>query len=183
MEREVKFRVSIDPQDLKKMLIEDGFSVKTFCDEEDIYFDKEGHVFSTSDQALRLRKRTCTEGSSLRLTYKGPRIKGFEDGVKAREEIELRLDPDDYSRALALLRKIGFTIQWRLSKKRLILAKEGMEASIDFFEPLGVFFEIEMKKDDAVLDFKRLIEKYSRKFSIVEETYLELYLKNVVGGK
>lgn len=182
MEREVKFRVLADPLDLKGMLLEDGFVEIAFCEEEDIYFDTEDNVFSTSDQALRLRRRNCAEGSSVRLTYKGPRLKDF-GGVKAREEIELRLDPGDYYQAIAFLKKIGFTTEWRLAKRRWIFAKQGVEASLDFFEPLGVFLEIEVKREEAIEEFKKLVEKYSKKFPIVEDTYLEMYLKNVVGRR
>ncbi|QOR94364.1 class IV adenylate cyclase [Thermosphaera chiliense] len=179
MEKEVKFKVIMDPKVLEEELSRDGFARIATCLEEDLYFDTAGRRLSSSDQALRLRRRKCNGVVSVRLTYKGPRLKGIEGGVKIREEVELEVKPEEHAQAVSLLRSLGFNDEWRLFKKRVLMVKKGLEASIDYFEPLGVFLEIEVKDEDAMMEFERLVEKYSKTFPVIGETYLEMYVKHL----
>ncbi len=179
MEREVKFKATIDPLLLEEELFRDGFGKIATCFEEDLYFDTIGKLLSARDQALRLRRRECEGVVSVRLAYKGPRLTDVGSGVKLREEIELEIKPEEQAQAVILLRRLGFNDEWRLFKKRVLFTKKGLEASIDYFEPLGVFLEIEVKDDDAMPEFEKLVEKYSKTLPVVWETYLEMYVKHL----
>ncbi len=99
----------------------------------DLYDDADGRL-AAAGAALRLRR---TEGVAI-LTYKGPAR--FENGVKRREEREVRVS--DAEEAAAILEGIGVSRRFRYEKRREEWRLEGCTIALDE-TPIGRFVEIE----------------------------------------
>src|SRR3954449_1270660 len=80
-EVEIKFRTD-GHDDMARRLAEMGGKPAAVSDQEDVYLSHPARDFAQTGEALRLR----SEGSSNRITYKGPRQGG---PTKTREEIEI----------------------------------------------------------------------------------------------
>ncbi len=174
IEVEIKARVldrgavAVKLRDLGARLIRREYHV-------DIYLSHPSRDFKSTDEALRLR---VVNGEGL-LTYKGPRL---SRGVKAREEINVRVEP--WERMLDLLKSLGFTEFLRIEKEREVYTYSFYTINLDSVKELGNFIEIETETNDvsAVEAIKSEMIKLLTKLGIgtddlVEETYLELMLK------
>jgi|Deesub1362A_J573_1020465.scaffolds.fasta_scaffold00405_24 adenylate cyclase class 2 len=143
--------------------------------EEDIYFNSEFRDFSKSDEAIRLRKDV--EGVSL--TYKGPKI---DKDTKAREEIKVRIFPEDYERMIDILEKIGLKKFAKVRKRRKIYRKGNILICIDSLEGLGDFIEIEVEDLDlekAKAEIFKLVKILGiEKAENIRKSYLELLIKS-----
>lgn len=145
----------------------------------DTYFNHPDRDFGETREALRIR---CVDGAPM-LTYKGPKLPGK---VKAREEMEWRLDPGDPDgeKTKQLWRALGFREVGTVRKHRqtyqparLELHQTPILVTIDHVTELGQFAEVEMvvaspeKVDQARLQ----ILKFSESIGL-EETESRSYL-------
>ncbi|WP_245526449.1 class IV adenylate cyclase [Desulfurococcus mucosus] len=177
VETEVKLRITGDPGIVEENLLSHGFIKVDECVERDIYFKHPCRDLSLSDEAVRLRYRSCrNSGEHLVLTYKGPRI-SREGVLKARMEVEARLQPGEIHSMVKLLEYIGFPKLASFTKKRFIFHKDGLEATIDELMGVGFFLEVELKKPDAVKALQDLLRGLSNVTVMVKETYLEICLE------
>ena len=107
--------------------------------EEDTYFSHPGRDFSSTDEALRIRRA----GKQADLTYKGPKL---DRKSKTREEIVIPLDgPDGAARAEAILLRLGFGRVSVVRKRRRVYNLGRFEICVDHVEGLGDFVEIEAR--------------------------------------
>lgn len=181
MWREVEVKLAVvNPDEARKALLGEGFKYLDTCFEVDTYYSHPCRNFAESDEALRLRKRVCSSGSSYTLTYKGPRQRATgEVGLKVREEVEVHLEEEAYESIKQLLGKLGFVEVASFSKKREIYESGGgeLEASLDELHGVGYFLEIEARSRSAQARLGELVERVFKNYAVVEETYLEICIK------
>jgi adenylate cyclase class 2 len=108
----------------------------------DTYYNHPCRDFAETREALRVRR---IDGVP-RVTYKGPKLSGE---IKARWELEWRLDPGDPDGAKTetLLQSLGFeavaTVLKRRQSFRVIDGDEPLTVTLDQVEQLGSYAEIE----------------------------------------
>jgi adenylate cyclase class 2 len=138
--------------------------------ERDLYLNHPSRDFSTTDEALRLRRA----GDSVIMTYKGPKI-----GLAAKTRREIEVPVGDFEAALLILETLGFARVGTVVKDRDRFLLEGIEISLDRVEDLGDFVELETRggnrqaaEDKLFLMAERLgLETFERR------SYLELILR------
>jgi adenylate cyclase class 2 len=142
IEVEQKYHVD-DAVALQKRLIDLGAHEQPAQQHADTYYNHPSRDFAETHEALRVR-RCC--GVPL-ITYKGTKLPG---AVKARREMEWRLDPGDPdgSSTEELFVQLGFrkVATVRKSRRSFILSHEAREFTItlDLVDSLGCFAEIEL---------------------------------------
>jgi adenylate cyclase class 2 len=161
-EVEIKFRTD-GHGDLARRLASRGSEASPIFDQEDVYLNHPSRDFALTGEALRLRR----EGTSNRVTYKGPRQGG---PTKTREEIEIAFaeGAEEQGRMRRLWELLGFRPVAVLHKRRraFSLDHQGrhLEVVLDEAEDLGTFVEVEAIAADeadlpaaqaAVLDLAR----------------------------
>jgi adenylate cyclase class 2 len=170
LEIEAKFRVeSIDEVEEKLKEVADFVVDKT---EEDIYFTSELRDFFQTDEVVRIRKDV--EGVSL--TYKGPKI---DSETKSREEVKVRVFPEDYENAILFLERLGLKRFAKVRKRRKIYRMGNAIICVDKLENLGDFVEIEVESSDLNAG-KREIFALAKTLGIsksIRKSYLELLLE------
>lgn len=129
----------------------------TFAGEEshaDTYYNHPCRDFAQSREALRIRR---IDGVPW-VTYKGPKLPG---AVKARRELEWRLDPGDPvgERMESLLEALGFQPLATIRKRRRTFTlgdNDGeLTVAVDQVEGLGEFAEIELMTEDHLVERSR----------------------------
>jgi adenylate cyclase class 2 len=166
VETEVKFYVQDLPA-VRERLTEAGASVLAKrVHELNLRFDTAAQELRRSGRALRLRR-----DDSITLTFKGP--SNTADGIRTREEIEVRLD--DLERGQDLLTGLGYHVTFTYEKYRTTYGLLGAEVMLDEL-PYGDFVEIE--GDGAVL--KAVAEMLGLSWSCaVTDSYAGLFDKVV----
>lgn len=147
LEIEQKYRVE-DASRLLRQLERINASER---DEEfhvDTYYAHPCRDFRESGEALRIRR----VNNAPMVTYKGPKLPG---DVKARQELEWRLDPGDRdgSHMMELLNLLGFEEVATVRKTRRVFFLSDAEITlvIDQVDLLGCFAEIERVIADVSL--------------------------------
>lgn len=147
LEIEQKYRVE-DASRLVRQLERINASER---DEEfhvDTYYAHPCRDFRESGEALRIRR----VNNAPMVTYKGPKLPG---DVKARQELEWRLDPGDRdgSHMMELLNLLGFEEVATVRKTRRVFFLSDAEITlvIDQVDLLGCFAEIERVIADVSL--------------------------------
>ena len=141
-EVEQKFRVQ-DPQGLRDRLIALGAERTAMESHADTYFNHPCREFAETREALRVRR---VDGRPS-VTYKGTKLPG---AIKARRELEWRLDPGDADggKMEELLDLLGFQKIATVRKKRETFAVRDhagvLVVTIDQVDELGIFAEIEV---------------------------------------
>jgi adenylate cyclase class 2 len=175
MEVEVKFRIE-DPDQIEVKVIEFAEFVIDKI-EEDIYFKSPVRDFTKTDEALRIRKDV--EGVSI--TYKGPKI---DAQTKTREEVKVRLNAEDYQKAVELLQKLGFERVAVVVKRRKIYRADDILICLDHLDGIGNFVEIEIESDNVEKAKKRIFEMAKRLglegLESIRKSYLEMLLESRV---
>jgi adenylate cyclase class 2 len=176
-EQEVKFEV-VSVEEVQRFLERHGFIKLDECMEADYYYDHPCKSFQTTDEALRLRLRRCTNSATAALTYKGPRMRG-EKHVKKREEIELYFDDRELAKISLLLDRLGFKLISSFTKTRTLYQSRGLRASIDHLHGVGYFLELELVDELSKQLMTDLVSKliHELKLKPVEKTYLEICLE------
>jgi len=156
-EVELKFRLA-DSSTLHDHLGRAGFVLVSEATNEDTYYNHPCRDFKESGEALRVRR----ENGVPSVTYKGTKSAstGSAVHVKAREELEWRLDPgdEDGRRMETLLERLGFQRVATVSKKRQTyrseITSQPMLVTIDDVDGLGWFAEIEtvLQEEDPSAD-------------------------------
>jgi adenylate cyclase class 2 len=140
-EVEVKFR-AVDHADLERRLKALGLVPEATVEHRDAYLAHPSRDFAQTGEAFRIRG----EGSSNRITYKGPKLGG---PAKTREEIEVEFAEgaealEKLTRAFELL---GFravaVVRKRRTEYRLERKGRPMAVTLDLAEGLGAFAEVE----------------------------------------
>jgi adenylate cyclase class 2 len=155
-----------DLEALRERLRAEGSALRAPRHDEsnDLYDDPEGRL-SKSGRALRLRR---TSGGAI-LTFKGPAR--FRDGIKRREEREVRVS--DAQEAEAILEGLGLRRRFRYEKKREEWVLEGCVLALDE-TPIGRFVEVE----GAPSSIRRVFVRLGLDFSeAIPYSYAELYAR------
>ncbi len=148
IEIEQKFRLD-DPTGLADRLGGLGAQARPFERHADTYYRHPAKDFVVTREALRIRRieiPSIADAVQVFVTYKGPYL---TTGVKAREELEWRIDHDDPAgqHFAALLANLGFREALTVRKTRtpFRLDWEGLRftVTIDQAEGLGWFAEVE----------------------------------------
>src|SRR5947209_4778675 len=140
-EIEVKFRVA-DHAELERRLAERGVATGGTAEHQDAYLAHPSRDFAQTGEAFRIR----SEGTSNRITYKGPKLGGptktreeieveFAGGVEAREQLGRAFERLGF-RPVAVVRK-------RRSEYHLEYRGRPMVVALDLAEGLGSFAEVE----------------------------------------
>lgn len=180
-EIEIKFRVA-DHDDLRRRLADRGIEPGATVDHEDAYLAHPSRDFAVTGEAFRIRG----EGSSNRITYKGPKLGG---PAKTREEIEVAFAEGDeprgqLTRAFELL---GFRPVAVVRKRRTEyhLESEGRPiiVSLDLAESLGAFAEVEtlVEVEAGLPDAQRVVVAMARDLGLTEvepRSYLRMLLED-----
>ncbi|MEM4718122.1 MAG: class IV adenylate cyclase [Desulfurococcaceae archaeon] len=179
-QKEIEVKIQIENPDIVRVLLESmNVEMIDHCIEEDHYFNHPCLDFALTDQALRLRKRTCNKkGVFFTITYKGPRENRL-DTVKTREEVELFLGEQAWSNMFKILNKLGFKHVIGFTKEREIYRGEGFTLSIDYLHGVGWFLEIELEKHRPESSLSELTSRIIQitMGRIIEKTYLEICLE------
>ncbi len=163
IEVEQKFRLA-EPEVLLAKLLAAGATEIAIERHADTYYRHPSREFAQTREALRIRRITrsaadsalaadssslaaeSTQSPETRVTYKGPYC---TTGVKARPELEWRLDPgdEDGRNMQSLFEFLGFTSVMTVRKiRRSFLIPHGgreLVVTIDNAELLGTFAEVE----------------------------------------
>ena len=136
-EVELKFPLK-DPESMRKLLIEKGFTSQGRLFEENIVFDTPESTLDSSGRLLRLRR-----DDKVRLTFKEPPEDRTHTGrFKVKEESELLVD--DLATMRYILRKLGFTKERVYEKYREHFVRgPAVSAELDRLPHMGFFLELE----------------------------------------
>lgn len=174
-EREVKLLL-VNYEVAREALLETGFKYIDTCFEEDYYYSHPCIDFSVTDEALRARRRKCSNAEYYTITYKGPRV--VKDlGLKTRVELEVELTNVQWNVIRSIIEKLGFTSVARVSKTRDLYTTECVDAYLDELHGVGFYLELELKCDRGEEHIKRVIERLGGGAQVIHETYLEICLK------
>ncbi|WP_251343899.1 class IV adenylate cyclase [Haloplanus halophilus] len=116
----------------------------------DTYYDAPHRDFAETDEALRIRREADAEGSTTRVTYKGPLV---EEASKTRREVETGVD--DADRMADILDSLGFSPAAEVAKSRERYALDGYTVTLDSVDGLGEFVEIEREAAETDLETAR----------------------------
>jgi adenylate cyclase class 2 len=122
----------------------------------DTYFQSPVNDFYQTDEALRIRRILFeNKEERIELTYKGPK-QGKE--MKIREEVNLEVN--QYSEAIKLFQRLGFSVVKDISKKRTNWYKKPITLSFDEVKGLGKYIEAEIitinSQEDLTSEKRRL---------------------------
>ncbi|MFH5804059.1 class IV adenylate cyclase [Alienimonas sp. DA493] len=164
-EVELKFPLpdGADRDAVLKALAERGAEFGESVTQTDVYFNHPVRDFAETDEALRVRTVTGSDGVPHgRMTYKGPKV---DADTKTRVEFEPQLaaGPDDVHALAEALRRLGFREVFTVSKSRrtarlTVSGSDGRheyEVTQDSIQGLGEYLEIETAADDDALDAAR----------------------------
>ena len=179
-EVEQKYRVE-HLSDLHRRLEELGATAEPEQQHRDAYFNHPSRDFAETGEAFRVRR---IDGTPL-ITYKGAKYAG---AIKARRELEWRLDPGDPegNQTEELLGLLGFqpvaTVQKRRCPYRLGGRETELLVVIDDVDSIGVFAELErVVEDESQIESARVeIHELSAKLGLrtpEPRSYLEMVLE------
>jgi adenylate cyclase class 2 len=116
----------------------------------DTYYDAPHCDFAETDEALRIRREETADGSTTRVTYKGPLV---ETASKSRREVETGVaDADDFD---SILNALGFSPAAVVEKERERYRLDDYTVTLDTVTDLGEFVEIERHAPEADLETTR----------------------------
>lgn len=179
-EVEQKFHVD-DLAELERRLAEVGAVEQRSERHADSYYNHPSRDFAETREALRVRR---VDGVPL-VTYKGTKLPG---AIKAREELEWRLDPGDPDgRSMEkLLQLLSFRPVAVVQKRRrhywMPTDSADFGVMIDEVDSLGLFAEIELiARDSAEIETARTrIDQLSQRIGLhraESRSYLRMILE------
>lgn len=186
-EVEVKLPIS-DKDAIRKAIIDAGGTQLNVEFQVDDYYDHPCRSFSESDEALRVRHLSPSDGQVLsktvstlvELTYKGPKI---DDKTKTRTEYTV--ETHDSEAISQILVNTGFKLVGKITKRRETFDIQGITASIDVVTNVGEYIEFELIADgenemktarDRILKLVRTLGLNEN--DLVRDSYLELYFRD-----
>ena len=148
---EVELKLRADHDRLRARLDEIGATHTESVRQIDTYYDAPHRSFAETDEALRLRRESPSEGDeTTKLTYKGPLV---DQESKTREEHETRVADDEA--ATGVLAGLGFEPAATVDKQRAYYEIEGYTIVLDDVTDLGTFVEIERETSEAQIESVR----------------------------
>ena len=186
-EVEVKLPLT-DKKAMKLAIIEAGGIALNSEFQEDIYYDHPCRSFSESDEAVRVRYRTRSDGPTIsetghapvELTYKGPKI---DKTTKTRIEYTVNLNESEKDSMIHILLSAGFKHVAKVVKYREFFDIQGITASLDTVTDVGEYIEFELiahGKDEMKKARERILKLASKlgldEKDTVRESYLEIYM-------
>lgn len=147
---EIESKYPVDAPDalIERIALEGGIFVSENRN-EDTYYNHPCRDFAVTGEALRIRR---IDGQPL-ITYKAPKVATVDQqlggDVKAREELEWRLDPGDLdgSAMRRLLTHLGFrevaTVDKTRKTYRIGAVDDALTITIDAVDSVGNYAEIE----------------------------------------
>ncbi|WP_338742132.1 class IV adenylate cyclase [Haloplanus salilacus] len=133
-------------QRLSSLGAEDAGTVRQI----DTYYDAPHRDFAETDEALRIRREEGEDGSTTRVTYKGPLV---EAESKSRREIETGVDDaDDLD---SILDALGFSPAAVVEKERERYVLDDYTVTLDSIADLGEFVEVEHEALESDLESTR----------------------------
>ncbi len=187
---EVEVKIPIYDQDLIVNKIQQAKGQKLRSEvQSDMYFEHPCRSFSTTDEAVRLR-RTYSENTvpsesdiHVELTYKGPKV---DNTTKTR--LEYTSIVNDGDSIVSILHHTGFTHVATITKHRVFYDVDGISISIDNVNEVGLFVEFELisHNDDDITNARKRIFALISSLGLdpnktIRESYLELYLQKREG--
>jgi len=175
IEFELKFKVNNFEKIREIILKHCKFVEKRY--ENDFYFDFEDNRLFYSDKVLRVR----IYNGKVVLTYKGKRFFSDQNKIKAREEIEVKVDGKDI---IKILEKIGMKCKINLIKTREIYSlNNNITICLDDIHNLGKFVEIEVSAKDTNEAYDK-IKEISKMLNLnindsIKKSYLELLTSKI----
>jgi len=163
LEVEVKFWVADLATFRETLLAAGGRQVRPRVYERNVRYDTGNDRLLQRDELLRLRQDTA-----VTLTFKGVDQSAGQSEAKVREEIEIEVD--DFDRAAAILRRLGFERRQVYEKYRETFRLGEIEAVLDEM-PFGNFVELEGEEDAIKAAAARLDLAWNRR---IVTNYLEL---------
>ena len=185
-EIELKFRADDHDALIERVAAEGGVFVSRHRN-EDTYYKHPCRDFAATSEALRVRR----EDGKPMITYKGPKLAG--SSVKAREELEWRLDPGDPDGTSMerLLTQLGFQRVTTVCKDRRTYrvgsGTDPMSVTIDEVESVGSYAEIECvlassdPSSDEVAQARQKVQDLADRLGLCNpepRSYLRMLLEN-----
>lgn len=185
-EVEVKLPLT-DTEAMKQTILQAGGVALNSEFQVDIYYNHPCRSFSETDESVRMRHRTRTEGPTItesghapaELTYKGPKI---DKKTKTRIEYTVNLNEEDMESMAQILLNTGFKHVAKVVKHREFFDIDGITASLDDVTDVGFFIEFELMADgkEGMKEARNRILKLVSDFGLdekdlVRDSYLELY--------
>jgi len=163
-EVELKFRLPVGPEAVRRRLRELGAAARPTVREIDVYLDQPNGLLVAEGRVLRVRR----DGDGCVLTYKGPAAQGTI--FSEREEIEARVA--DLDSTLAVLSALGYRPIARKEKDREEYILGEVTVCLDRLPFLGQYLEIEGPR--------RAIARVAAQLGLdladgTNRSYLELY--------
>ena len=188
-EVEVKLPLA-DKDTMKKTILQAGGVALNSEFQVDSYYDHPCRSFSKTDESVRLRHRTRTEGPTttesgqtpVELTYKGPKI---DKKTKTRIEYTVYLEENGMESMSQILLNTGFKHVANISKHREFFDIDGITVTLDTVTDVGRYIEFELMADgkDGMNAARERILKLVENLGMdekdmVRESYLYLYFEN-----
>lgn len=173
-ESEIKARCSAETlEELEAYLLGGSFFFKGEQQQEDVYYDHPCRSFAATDEAVRLRRVSGTEGAFASFAYKGPNL-----AHHGQEREELETGVEDPAAMDAALQRLGFRTVAAVRKQRKTLKNGDVTVCLDKVEGLGCFFELEiLGAEDAAARLEAMLKEVSfLPWEVENRTYLELLL-------
>lgn len=190
-EVELKFRVD-NPAALIEQITGEGAVFVSEDRNEDTYYNHPCRDFATTGEALRVRR----EGDKPMVTYKAPMVAAASElpsgQVKAREELEWRLDPGDQdgSSMERLLTHLSFrkvaTVCKQRKTFRLGSGENALTITVDQVDDVGHYAEIECvlatnePSDEQVGEARNRVQNLADRLGLREpesRSYLRMLLE------
>ncbi|WP_135663050.1 class IV adenylate cyclase [Halorhabdus rudnickae] len=152
---EVEIKVRADHATVREALVDAGANPLGTIRQVDTYYEAPHRDFAATDEALRIRREHRHGETTVKLTYKGPKI---DTESKTREEAETTVG--DGETADAILRGLGFEPAATVEKERHRYRLDEYTVTLDDVTDLGEFVEIEtdVKSEDAVEDAREKLQ-------------------------
>lgn len=136
---EIEAKLKVDSFDaVQRRLTEQGATFVSERVQTDYYFDRPEQTLTQTDQCLRLRIESDSDGQRNILTYKGPKQ---ADDFKKRKEVNLEVA--DAEALKCLLDALGYDLSLAFNKRRGVWRFDNCEVALDELPLIGVFVEIE----------------------------------------
>ena len=184
---EVEVKIPIDDEDRLIQELKQAKAKRLRSEKEsDIYFDHPCRSFSTTDEAVRLRRvypDDTTDSVSIpvpaELTYKGPKV-----DKKTKTRLEYSSTVGDADAIVSFLQQTGFKHVGNITKQRIFYQLDDINISIDDVVDVGLFVEFELiahSNEEMVHARERILALIVNlgldPKKTVRESYLELYFQ------
>lgn len=184
---EVEVKIPIDDEDRLIQELKQAKAKRLRSEKEsDIYFDHPCRSFSTTDEAVRLRRvypDDTTDSVSIpvpaELTYKGPKV-----DKKTKTRLEYSSTVGDADAIVSFLQQTGFKHVGNITKQRIFYQLDDINISIDDVVDVGLFVEFELiaHSDEEMVHARERILALIVNLGLdpkktVRESYLELYFQ------